>query len=193
MALGVGLCNNGFMHHGNPASAQPSSPRGGWGGLRPETELPGRDPWSLVHCPSQGKQAQRQQVAGWQLPSKAVGVGLWTAVALGQLMHSPPPPPPVLHQWRDHFRCPVGTEVAIKSMGFPSRYSPDGRRPPRVGSEVGKVGLVHWASWEGGGEGSMGTEDRAVSVRGGRQGLALRHVPPSPAGQAVPRGGGWMV
>ena len=151
MALGVGLCNNGFMHHGNPALRSAQPPQGvGWGGVGvcPETELlagtlvPGT-------CFSEGKQAQRQQVAGWRLPSKAVGVGLWTAVALGQLMHSPPPPPPVLHRWGDHFRCPVGTEVADQIHGLPKTLLLDGRWPPRVGSEAGRGGPGPWASWEG--------------------------------------------
>ena len=60
MALGVGLCNNGFMHHGNPALRSVQPPQGvGWGGVGvcPETELlavqetEGSIPG---YCPSQG-------------------------------------------------------------------------------------------------------------------------------------------
>ena len=175
MALGVGLCN------------PPGGGGGGGWGVCPETELlagtlvPGA-------CFSEGKQAQRQQVVGWRLPSKAVGVGLWTAVALGQLIHSPPPPPPVLHRWGDHFRCPVGTEVADQIHGLPKTLLLDGL--PGWAARLGEVGLVRRPPGRGG-EGPMGTEDgRAVSVKGRKPGGAspLRHVPPSPAGRSVSEG-----
>lgn len=129
-------------------------------------------PWSPGACLSQGKQAQRQQVAGLAAAQQG-RVGLWTAVALGQLMHSPP----LLHpQFCTNGETTSGVPWGPRCYqihGFSKPLVLDGRRPPGWAARLGKVGLVHWPPGRGG-EGSMGTEDRAGSVRGRkrRQGLA---------------------
>lgn len=101
MALGVGLCNNGFMHHGNPPLPLRTASRG-WGLSWNRGSGRGSDPW----CISQGgeTEAQREQMAGCRLPSCPwVGPGqMWGSVSLqttrglGQLMN-PSFPSFVLH------------------------------------------------------------------------------------------------
>lgn len=67
MALGVGLCNNGFMHHGNaPLPPQP--------GLHLSWDRragTASGPWRL----SRGgeTEARGKQMAGWRLPSVPTG------------------------------------------------------------------------------------------------------------------------
>lgn len=64
MALGVGLCNNGFMHHGN-LSLPFTQPPGGWGAVCPGTEkLVGTLVPGAFHEVEEGAEAQREQVVG---------------------------------------------------------------------------------------------------------------------------------
>lgn len=187
MALGVGLCNNGFMHHGNPALPSAQPPQGV--GVCPETELLAG---TLVPAArfSEGKQAQRQQVVGRLAAQQGSGRGCrvcgpMDCCGFGPAREFPSSSIPSSALMQRPLMW--GPRCLVKSMGFPSLYFWVGDGLPGSVVRLGEVGLVHGPPGRGG-EGSAGTEDgRAVSVRGRKLGgaLPLRHVPPPPAGRSV--------
>lgn len=185
----MGLCNNGFMHHGNPPL--PFSPTQGRGGLswkRRAGRAPG--PWCIL----QGREteAQREQMVvgscpacpwvspGWTWPTvQACGPpGLWGSPGV-------PPFPPLPFctvgevtsdvQWGPRWLVILGWKNTpdLRSTPWGSQaLPPPGTWHPRAGSEAGRCGPGPHTSREER-TGVHGAKNRwVVSLRGRKPGRA---------------------
>ena len=195
----MGLCNNGFMHHGNPPlPLQPSLPGVGWGSCPGTEELAG----TLVPGAFYGGGKLRPRESKWW--AGGCPACPWVSpgwMLSGSVLPFPTPPAPFFTdgditsggqrgpRWLVKIGCKTQTGCEVKSMGFLSPSSLMGCGLPGWAVRVDDADLAHGHPGKRGeerrGEGSVGTEDGlVVSMRERRPGGAspLRCLTPPHTG-----------
>lgn len=200
MALGVGLCNNGFMHHGNPPlPLQPSLPGVGWGSCPGTEELAG----TLVPGAFYGGGKLRPRESKWW--AGGCPACPWVSpgwMPSGPVLPFPTPPAPFFTdgditsggqwgpRWLVKIGCKTQTGCEVKSMDFLSPSSLMGCGLPGWAVRVDDADLAHGHPGRRGVRGDRGRAGCEHERKEARRGLAPQMPHSSPHREKHLRGRG---